>query len=411
MHIISQVKLASAAENCSVVVVVWRSTRERGTAFSIKNDSDVPISVVQAGVFIPPPVAPAPVPAPISGSIEGTHQHHLSLPAPPPAAGEDADALIESVVMKSDNIDSTSGDVSASADAFAHPSSSSSFSSSSHAKHNAAAGDGAKVYSAAAAEVELQKSKYTVCVGPRLWRPFGWADPESDMRVTVTVGTPPFGPNPIKATVGLLKLNEITRVVIDPGDEGDADDDEEDDNNEGDDADDAKSEHGRNWDSKGSSSSNRSSAIAHLNKDDDDDADDNADDDTDSLAMYRVRNNSESEPRSRHNAAATSTSTSLILREGTPTGSKKSRTKRPRLEIFIAIQSLGSGKIIRVVRSKEDFDRLDMNLIESSGDDDDKGDEYTSLQVGGILGAAAVGFVVMGPLAPVALLGGAGIYY
>ena len=34
------------------------------------------------------------------------------------------------------------------------------------------------------------------------------------MSVTITVGTPPHGPNPRRVRVGLLKLNEITRLVI-----------------------------------------------------------------------------------------------------------------------------------------------------------------------------------------------------
>jgi hypothetical protein len=43
------------------------------------------------------------------------------------------------------------------------------------------------------------------------------------MSVTVTVGTPPHGPDPRRVRVGLLKLNEITRLVITEADDDDDD--------------------------------------------------------------------------------------------------------------------------------------------------------------------------------------------
>jgi hypothetical protein len=77
------------------------------------------------------------------------------------------------------------------------------------------------------------------------------------------------------------------------------------------------------------------------------------------------------------------------------------------MEIFIAVQALGSGKIIRIVRHLADFNSLEMKETFSEG----KQEDYTTVQGAAIIGAAAVGFVAMGPLAPVVLLGGAGVYY
>ncbi len=45
------VQLADASENCAVVVVIWRACKEVGSMISIKNDSDIPITVQQANVF------------------------------------------------------------------------------------------------------------------------------------------------------------------------------------------------------------------------------------------------------------------------------------------------------------------------------------------------------------------------
>jgi len=46
------------------------------------------------------------------------------------------------------------------------------------------------------------------------------------MSVSITVGTPPHGPDPRRVRVGLLKLNEITRLVITEADDDDDDDDD-----------------------------------------------------------------------------------------------------------------------------------------------------------------------------------------
>ena len=45
-----EVKIAEPKDNCSVVIVIWRATVETSTAFSISNNSDVPITVCQADI-------------------------------------------------------------------------------------------------------------------------------------------------------------------------------------------------------------------------------------------------------------------------------------------------------------------------------------------------------------------------
>lgn len=45
-----EVKIAEPSEHCSVVVVVWQASLETSTALSIRNESDVYITVKQANI-------------------------------------------------------------------------------------------------------------------------------------------------------------------------------------------------------------------------------------------------------------------------------------------------------------------------------------------------------------------------
>lgn len=49
-----QVKLARSSENCALVIVVWAPATEEGAAFSVKNDAEVAVSLIQSGSFSPP---------------------------------------------------------------------------------------------------------------------------------------------------------------------------------------------------------------------------------------------------------------------------------------------------------------------------------------------------------------------
>lgn len=45
-----EVKIADPKDNCSIVIVIWKAAVETSTAFTISNDSDVPITVCQADI-------------------------------------------------------------------------------------------------------------------------------------------------------------------------------------------------------------------------------------------------------------------------------------------------------------------------------------------------------------------------
>ncbi len=46
-----EVKLAEGDENCAVCVLIWKTSKELGSAFSISNDSDLPVTIHQAGLL------------------------------------------------------------------------------------------------------------------------------------------------------------------------------------------------------------------------------------------------------------------------------------------------------------------------------------------------------------------------
>ena len=113
-----EVKMAEPTENCAAVIVIWKSSWESssGLTLSIKNDSFIPLTLTQAGIF-----------------------------------------------------------------------------------------------SSSDAETE---AKYTVCVAPGSWIPFGWADPDAPQVISVIVGTPPFTSDKKICNINILKMNEILRMDI-----------------------------------------------------------------------------------------------------------------------------------------------------------------------------------------------------
>jgi hypothetical protein len=113
-----EVKMAEKTENTGVVIVIWKSSWESssGLTLSIKNDSFVPLTLTQAGIFT-------------------------------------------------------------------------------------------------SSEAETE-AKYTVCVAPGVWIPFGWADPDAPQIISVTVGTPPFTSDKKMCNINILKMNEILRMDI-----------------------------------------------------------------------------------------------------------------------------------------------------------------------------------------------------
>jgi antitoxin component of MazEF toxin-antitoxin module len=134
-----EVKLAERYENCGIVVVIWRSSREIGSALSVLNNSDMPITVQQSKIF-------------------------------------DTDQVRDPAVRES---------------------------------------------------IAKNESMYRICVPPQFWTPFGWADPskvgeeDGSAAIELTVGAPPFGNGErLAASIGILKLHEITEIEVQLDDDG-----------------------------------------------------------------------------------------------------------------------------------------------------------------------------------------------
>ena len=279
--------------------------------------------------------------------------------------------------------------------------------------------EAALALAAAVAEAELQAAKYTMCVGPGAWQPYGWADPLGDMSVTITVGTPPFGPDPKRVTVGLLKLNEITRLVImdeeDEEEEGEREEGEGEQNGEK-----RKDREERGYERGYREGEGEGSGTIGLGK-------------VTRTVVHRMSSSSSPSllPSTSAKEGGTSASGSgrVNHEDNDPSKPPSQKTdendendeddeeeearrrkqhKHSKLEIFIAVQALGSGKIIRIVRHMRDFDSLELM---AENQEEGKQEDYTTVQGAAIIGVAAVGFVAMGPLAPVGILGAAGVYY
>ena len=68
---------------------------------------------------------------------------------------------------------------------------------------------------------ELLNSRlFEVCVAPGAWVPFGWADPDRESNVLVTVGTTLQGPRKRIAKVSMLKAGELMRLPDNSGRSG-----------------------------------------------------------------------------------------------------------------------------------------------------------------------------------------------
>jgi hypothetical protein len=77
-------------------------------------------------------------------------------------------------------------------------------------------------------------------------------------------------------------------------------------------------------------------------------------------------------------------------------------------KVFVAVQALGSGKVVRIVRKIDDFG-VAMTLNGADVENKEE-DSLTNTQKAAIIGGVAVGIALFGILAPVAIIGGAGIY-
>lgn len=72
-------------------------------------------------------------------------------------------------------------------------------------------------------DLSLRESRlFEVCVAPGAWVPFGWADPDRDSNVLVTVGTTLLGPRKRIAKVSMLKAGELLRLPDNSGRSGPA---------------------------------------------------------------------------------------------------------------------------------------------------------------------------------------------
>lgn len=70
-------------------------------------------------------------------------------------------------------------------------------------------------------EPSLRESRlFEVCVAPGAWMPFGWADPDKECNVLVTVGTTLIGPRKRIAKVSMLKAGELLRLPDNSGRSG-----------------------------------------------------------------------------------------------------------------------------------------------------------------------------------------------
>ena len=256
-----EVKLAEPSDNCAVCVVIWKSSKERGSMISIKNDSDLPVTIQQAGVFVPPAEHGQPIV--LGSSIKNT------IAAPPQRPGEMP--------------------------------------------------PGPPSPRAVSAPLHEDEGKFSVCVAPGIWQPFGWADPESAPIITVTIGTPPHGPVQICTTLGLLRLNEVVKLMT-------------------------------------------SEAAPRPRK-----------------AHRRDRDKGEAD------AAAGMLDYSCV---------------------YIAVQALGSGRVVRIVRNESD---LSTSVRVSTDEADDVRKPISKTATGAIVGGVVVGSLILGPIAG-ALLAGAGIY-
>ena len=257
-----EVKLAEAQERCSVVIVVWKASRETGSAISIKNDSDIPITINQFGIF----------------------------------------------EEKLKNIK-----------------------------------DPVKI-----AEIEQQEALFNVCVAPGMWAPYGWADPDANAKVIVTIGTPPHGPNKVSKSIALLKLNEISVMDLFPP----------------------------VVESKDSPKGKKEKKVT----------------------IKELSTLKDVEPKELSNLKAVSESTEegneviedVVLDDETN-------------KVFIAVQSLGSGRVIRIVRHKQDFG----TMVRISNDNDEDVVGMSRATTGAIVAGAVVGTLILGPFAGVLLAGGA----
>ena len=250
-----EVKLAEAHERCSVVIVVWKASRETGSAISIKNDSDIPITINQAGVF--------------EDKLKGLK-------------------------------------------------------------------DPFKI-----AEIEQQEAQFNVCVAPGMWAPFGWADPDANAKVIVTIGTPPHGPNKVSKSIALLKLNEISVLDLFHPEQNSP----------------AK-------ENQSKKTLLKEPKVVPLK---------------DEVSDGKISNEE--------------------LVDVADVEEEDDETDK----VFIAIQSLGSGRVIRIVRHKAEFG----TMVRISNDNDDDAVGMSRATTGAIVAGAVVGTLILGPFAGVLLAGGA----